>query len=99
MTSHPPAPDRIVIAEDRNAGQRSDTRQRGRPAMVKPFLSKTHIGNYMRPETLILSYGYGPCERTEECALFSSGVAAIATAILAFVRPGIVAARVGGRRP
>ena len=29
-------------------------------------------------------------ERTEKCALFSSGMAAIATTILAFVRPGDV---------
>jgi cystathionine beta-lyase/cystathionine gamma-synthase len=67
--------------------------------MVKPFPSKTHIDNRMHPETLMLNYGYGTYERIEECALFSSGVAAIATAILAFVRLGIVAARVGGRRP
>ena len=67
--------------------------------MVKPFPSKTHIDNRMHPETLMLNYGYGPYERIEECALFSSGVAAVATAILAFVRLGIVAARVGGRRP
>jgi hypothetical protein len=29
--------------------------------MVKPFPSKTHIGNYMlHPETLMLNYGYDP---------------------------------------
>ena len=124
--------------------------------MVKPFPSKTHIGNHMlHPETLMLNYGYDPqlsegavkppvfltstfvfrtaedgqdffdfvsgrreppdgmgaglvysrfnhpnseivedrlCvyERTENCALFSSGMAAISTTILAFVRPGDV---------
>ena len=39
------------------------------------------------------------CEQIENGAPFSSGVAAIATATLAFVRQGAVAARVGGRRP
>src|SRR5262247_2054947 len=30
-------------------------------AMVKPFPSKTHIGNHMlHPETLMLNYGYDP---------------------------------------
>src|ERR1700745_2140732 len=124
--------------------------------MVKPFPSKTHIGNHMlHPETLMLAYGYDPqlsegaikppvfltstfvfktaedgqdffdfvsgrreppegrgaglvysrfnhpnseiaedrlsvYERAENCALFSSGMAAIATTILAFVRPGDV---------
>ncbi|MGY4372306.1 methionine-gamma-lyase [Bradyrhizobium sp. LB1.3] len=124
--------------------------------MVKPFPSKTHIGNHMlHPETLMLTYGYDPqlsegavkppvfltstfvfktaedgqdffdfvsgrreppegmgaglvysrfnhpnseivedrlaiYERTESCALFSSGMAAIATTILAFARPGDV---------
>src|SRR5215468_11824040 len=127
-----------------------------REAMVKPFPSKTHIGNHMlHPETLMLNYGYDPqlsegavkppvfltstfvfrtaedgqdyfdfvsgrreppegmgaglvysrfnhpnseivedrlavYERTESCALFSSGMAAIATTILAFARPGDV---------
>jgi methionine-gamma-lyase len=130
--------------------------QRARQDMVKPFPSKTHIGNHMlHPETLMLTYGYDPqlsegaikppvfltstfvfrtaedgqdffdfvsgrreppegmgaglvysrfnhpnseivedrlavYERTENCALFSSGMAAIATTILAFVRPGDV---------
>ena len=124
--------------------------------MVKPFPSKTHIGNHMlHPETLMLNYGYDPqlsegavkppvfltstfvfrtaedgkdffdfvsgrreppegigaglvysrfnhpnseivedrlsiYERTENCALFSSGMAAITTTILAFARPGDV---------
>jgi methionine-gamma-lyase len=124
--------------------------------MVKPFPSKTHIGNHaLHPETLMLNYGYDPqlsegavkppvfltstfvfktaedgkdffdfvagrreppegmgaglvysrfnhpnseivedrlsiYERTESCALFSSGMAAITTTILAFVRPGDV---------
>ena len=124
--------------------------------MVKPFPSKTHIGNHMlHPETLMLNYGYDPqlsegavkppvfltstfvfrtaedgqdffdfvsgrreppegmgaglvysrfnhpnsdfvedrlsvYERAEKCALFSSGMSAIATTILAFVRPGDV---------
>jgi hypothetical protein len=32
-----------------------------RQAMVKPFPSKTHIGNHMlHPETLMLNYGYDP---------------------------------------
>ena len=124
--------------------------------MVKPFPSKTHIGNHtLHPETLMLNYGYDPqlsegavkppvfltstfvfrtaedgkdffdfvsgrreppegmgaglvysrfnhpnseivedrlaiYERTESCALFSSGMSAISTAVLAFVRPGDV---------
>src|SRR5215472_1030418 len=128
--------------------------QIARQAMVKPFPSKTHIGNHMlHPETLMLTYGYDPqlsegaikppvfltstfvfrtaedgrdyfdfvsgrreppegmgaglvysrfnhpnseivedrlsvYERTENCALFSSGMAAITTTILAFARPG-----------
>src|SRR5580692_12417466 len=150
---HPP--DRTVIAE---SPQRTATFriQTARQAMVKPFPSKTHIGNHMlHPETLMLNYGYDPqlsegavkppvfltstfvfrtaedgqdffdyvsgrreppegmgaglvysrfnhpnseivedrlsvYERTEKCALFSSGMAAIATTILAFVRPGDV---------
>src|SRR5258708_38290951 len=130
--------------------------QTARQAMVKPYPSKTHIGNHMlHPETLMLNYGYDPhlsegavkppvflpstfvfrtaqdgqdyfafvsgrreppegmgaglvysrfnhpnseivedrlsvYEGTEKCALFSSGMAAIATTILAFVRPGDV---------
>ncbi len=124
--------------------------------MVKPFPSKTHIGNHaLHPETLMLNYGYDPqlsegavkppvfltstfvfrtaedgqdffdyvsgrreppagmgaglvysrfnhpnseivedrlaiYERTESCALFSSGMSAISTTILAFARPGDV---------
>jgi methionine-gamma-lyase len=124
--------------------------------MVKPFPSKTHIGNHaLHPETLMLNYGYDPqlsegavkppvfltstfvfrtaedgkdffdfvagrreppegmgaglvysrfnhpnseivedrlaiYERTESCALFSSGMSAIATTVLAFARPGDV---------
>src|SRR6059058_2228305 len=35
--------------------------QTARQAMVKPFPSKTHIGNHMlHPETLMLNYGYDP---------------------------------------
>jgi hypothetical protein len=54
------AVDRIVIAEDpqRRATFRIQT---ARQAMVKPFPSKTHIGNHMlHPETLMLNYGYDP---------------------------------------
>src|SRR6266446_6762486 len=54
------APDRIVIVEDpqRRATLRIRT---ARQAMVKPFPSKTHIGNHMlHPETLMLNYGYDP---------------------------------------
>lgn len=124
--------------------------------MVKPFPSKTKIGNHtLHPETLMLNYGYDPqlsegavkppvfltstfvfrtaedgkdffdfvagrreppegmgaglvysrfnhpnseivedrlaiYERTEACALFSSGMSAISTAVLAFTRPGDV---------
>ncbi|KWV55568.1 methionine gamma-lyase [Bradyrhizobium macuxiense] len=124
--------------------------------MVKPFPSKTHIGNHvLHPETQMLNYGYDPqlsegavkppvfltstfvfrtaedgkdffdfvagrreppegmgaglvysrfnhpnseivedrlaiYERTESCALFSSGMSAIATTVLAFARPGDV---------
>jgi methionine-gamma-lyase len=124
--------------------------------MVKPFPSKTRIGNHtLHPETLMLNYGYDPqlsegavkppvfltstfvfrtaedgkdffdfvagrreppegmgaglvysrfnhpnseivedrlaiYERTESCALFSSGMAAISTTVLAFARPGDV---------
>jgi methionine-gamma-lyase len=54
------AADRIVIAEDRK--RRATFRiQTARQAMVKPFPSKTHIGNHMlHPETLMLNYGYDP---------------------------------------
>ncbi|WP_407146511.1 cystathionine gamma-synthase family protein [Bradyrhizobium sp. ORS 86] len=124
--------------------------------MVKPFPSKTHIGNHvLHPETQMLNYGYDPqlsegavkppvfltstfvfrtaedgkdffdfvagrreppegmgaglvysrfnhpnseivedrlaiYERTESCALFSSGMSAISTTVLAFARPGDV---------
>jgi methionine-gamma-lyase len=151
--SHPKH--RIVIAEDPNKGECAESRTARQP-MVKPFPSKTHIGNHMlHPETLMLNYGYDPqlsegavkppvfltstfvfrtaedgqdffdyvsgrreppegmgaglvysrfnhpnseivedrlaiYERTEKCALFSSGMAAISTTILAFVRPGDV---------
>ena len=35
--------------------------QTARQAMVKPFPSRTHIGNHMlHPETLMLNYGYDP---------------------------------------
>jgi hypothetical protein len=35
--------------------------QKQRWTMVKPFPSKTHIGNHMlHPETLMLNYGYDP---------------------------------------
>src|SRR6202162_3683791 len=50
--------------EDRNlpSAQASTYRnQTARPTMVKPFPSKTHIGNHMlHPETLMLNYGYDP---------------------------------------
>src|SRR4051794_32467204 len=59
MPSHP----RLLTAsplQKPNAGRRSVSRQRDRP-MVKPFPSKTHIGNHMlHPETLMLNYGYDP---------------------------------------
>src|SRR6201982_3823160 len=124
--------------------------------MVKPFPSKTQIGNHtLHPETQMLNYGYDPqlsegavkppgflpakfvfrtaedgkdffdfvagrreppegmgaglvysrfnhpnseivedrlaiYERTESCALFASGMAAISTTVLAFARPGDV---------
>src|SRR5690349_4116491 len=130
--------------------------QKSRRSMVKPFPSKTHIGNHqLHPETLMLNYGYDPqlsegsvkppvfltstfvfrtaedgqdffdyvsgrreppegsgaglvysrfnhpnseivedrlsiYEGADKCALFSSGMSAIATTILAFVRPGDV---------
>jgi len=149
MPSHPP----LLTASPLRATFRIQT---ARQAMVKPFPSKTHIGNHMlHPETLMLNYGYDPqlsegavkppvfltstfvfttaedgqdffdfvsgrreppegmgaglvysrfnhpnseivedrlsvYERTENCALFSSGMAAIATTILAFARPGDV---------
>src|SRR6202047_2497442 len=151
--THPPH--RTVIAESPQPTATFRI-QTARQAMVKPFPSKTHIGNHMlHPETLMLNYGYDPqlsegavkppvfltstfvfrtaedgqdffdfvsgrreppegmgaglvysrfnhpnseivedrlavYERTEKCALFSSGMAAIATTILAFVRPGDV---------
>ncbi|HMC27636.1 MAG TPA: hypothetical protein VKM56_07555, partial [Verrucomicrobiae bacterium] len=49
----------LAPAEDpRRATFRSHT---ARQAMVKPFPSKTHIGNHMlHPETLMLNYGYDP---------------------------------------
>src|SRR6186713_3007246 len=147
------APDCLMMSGVPTRGGHLKT---ARQAMVKPFPSKTHIGNHMlHPETLMLTYGYDPqlsegaikppvfltstfvfrtaedgqdffdyvagrreppegmgaglvysrfnhpnseivedrlavYERTEKCALFSSGMAAISTAILAFVRPGDV---------
>src|SRR6267154_894164 len=149
--SRPPRP----CGRSPNRGRRFRI-QTARQAMVKPFPSKTHIGNHMlHPETLMLNYGYDPqlsegavkppifltstfvfrtaedgqdffdfvsgrreppegmgaglvysrfnhpnseivedrlavYERTETCALFSSGMSAIATTILAFARPGDV---------
>ena len=49
---------RAVIAEDPTQTFQIQT---ARQAMVKPFPSKTHIGNHMlHPETLMLNYGYDP---------------------------------------
>src|SRR3954462_8083038 len=150
MPSHPP------LLTARRSATRRVPNPAARHSMVKPFPSKTHIGNHMlHPETLMLNYGYDPqlsegavkppifltstfvfktaedgqdffdfvsgrreppegmgaglvysrfnhpnseivedrlsiYERTENCALFSSGMAAIATTILAFARPGDV---------
>src|SRR6476659_6554315 len=57
MPSHPLHPTTLPL--DANAG-RFRFRQRDK-AMVKPFPSKTHIGNHMlHPETLMLNYGYDP---------------------------------------
>src|SRR5260370_4337458 len=154
MPSHPPL---LTAPLLRKTQRRAMFRfQAARQAMVKPFPSKTHIGNHMlHPETLMLNYGYASkrsegavkppvfltstfvfrtaedgqdffdyvsgrreppegmgaglvysrfnhpnseivedrlsvYERAEKCALFSSGMAAITTTILAFVRPGDV---------
>src|SRR3954471_16956825 len=150
MPSHPP------LLTARRSATRRVPNPAARHSMVKPFPSKTHIGNHMlHPETLMLTYGYDPqlsegavkppvfltstfvfktaedgqeffdfvsgrreppegmgaglvysrfnhpnseivedrlsaYGRTENCALFSSGMAAIATTILAFARPGEV---------
>src|SRR6476469_455467 len=146
----------LLSYDIRSSSARRGSQSTARQAMVKPFPSKTHIGNHMlHPETLMLTYGYDPqlsegaikppvfltstfvfrtaedgqdffdfvsgrreppegmgaglvysrfnhpnseivedrlsvYERTENCALFSSGMAAIATTILAFARPGDV---------
>ena len=54
MPSHPP----LLTASPLRATFRIQT---ARQAMVKPFPSKTHIGNHMlHPETLVLNYGYDP---------------------------------------
>src|SRR5918994_6570187 len=51
---------RRVYAAD-GARRARCTLQTARQAMVKPFPSKTHIGNHMlHPETLMLNYGYDP---------------------------------------
>ena len=54
----------LRATEDRNLPSAQASRYRiqtARPTMVKPFPSKTHIGNHMlHPETLMLNYGYDP---------------------------------------
>src|SRR3979490_3124622 len=45
---------------------------------------------FNHPNSEIVEDRLAVYERTEKCALFSSGMAAIATTILAFVRPGDV---------
>ena len=60
MPSHPPllTASRLRKTSERRATFRIQT---ARQAMVKPFPSKTHIGNHMlHPETLMLNYGYDP---------------------------------------
>src|SRR3954468_1491393 len=56
MPSHPPR----LLRKTSNRRASSEI-QTTRQAMVKPFPSKTHIGNHMlHPETLMLNYGYDP---------------------------------------
>ena len=45
---------------------------------------------FNHPNSEIVEDRLSVYERTEKCALFSSGMSAIATTILAFVRPGDV---------
>jgi hypothetical protein len=55
-------------AADRNVPIRTATW-----TMVKPFPSKTHIGNHMlHPETLMLNYGYDPHSRRARSSRLSS---------------------------
>src|SRR6266513_67981 len=53
-------------------------------------LRKTPNGDVPNPNSEIVEDRLSVYERTENCALFSSGMAAIATTILAFARPGDV---------
>jgi hypothetical protein len=60
MLSHPPLPTASSSC-GRPQGMATFRIQTARQAMVKPFPSKTHIGNHMlHPETLMLNYGYDP---------------------------------------
>ena len=56
MPSHPLL---LTASLLRKAPKQGDVpNQTARQAMVKPFPSKTHIGNHMlHPETLMLNYG------------------------------------------
>src|SRR6202030_866885 len=59
MPSHPPL---LTISSLLKTPQRTMLPiQTARQTMVKPFPSKTHIGDHMlHPETLMLNYGYDP---------------------------------------
>src|SRR5713101_9409008 len=60
MPSHPPLLTASPLRKPPNAGDVPNPDSEGQ-AMVKPFPSKTHIGNHMlHPETLMLNYGYDP---------------------------------------
>ena len=52
---------RREICSAGGSGRARRSLQTAREAMVKPFPSKTHIGNHvLHPETLMLNYGYDP---------------------------------------
>src|SRR6202051_4011001 len=60
MPSHPPLPTATSCRRPTAQGEVFRI-QTARQAMVKPFPSKTHIGNHMlHPDTLMLNYGYDP---------------------------------------
>src|SRR5579862_9318794 len=51
----------LVAGSQRSNARRGSESGTARQTMVKPFPSKTHIGNHMlHPETLMLTYGYDP---------------------------------------
>jgi cystathionine beta-lyase/cystathionine gamma-synthase len=62
--------------------------------MVKPFPSKTHIGNHMlHPETLMLNYGYDPqlSEGAVKLAVSLGGTESLASLPASMTHSGVPA--------